>query len=49
MTSWDHNCQFPSCPGERAAGRDMCTLHAHVRVSSTGSWVDDPHDHGGHG
>lgn len=49
VTSWDQSCQFPGCPHQKAAGCDVCTLHAHVRVSSTGSWVNDRHDNGGHG
>lgn len=49
MTAWDHSCQFPGCGREKAVGRDVCTLHAQVRVFSTGSWVNDRHENGGHG
>jgi hypothetical protein len=49
MTSWDQRCQFPGCTHEKAIGHDRCNLHVRVRVSSTGSWVDDRHDNGGHG
>jgi hypothetical protein len=49
MTSGDHHCQFPGCTRARAEGRDVCTLHAPVRMSATGSWVSDRHDSGGHG
>lgn len=49
VTSWERNCLFPGCTQRKVAGRDVCTLHIRVRISSTGSWVNDRHESGGHG
>lgn len=38
-------CDFPGCP-EAPENDGMCVLHQHVRVSTTGSWIeDDTHHH----
>lgn len=42
-------CVFPRCESAPVAGSLRCHDHRNVRVSSTGSWVNDKHTEGGHG
>lgn len=37
-------CDFPDCGDDPTTDTGMCDLHAHVRVSSSGSFVPDRHD-----
>lgn len=43
------DCDFPGCGRHAELGLRMCEDHVMVRLSSTGSWVDDRHADGGHG
>lgn len=43
------SCDFPGCDRPAELGPRMCDYHVVVRLSSTGSWVDDSHPDGGHG
>lgn len=42
-------CVFPKCQTAPLADSLRCHDHRNVRVSSSGSWVDDVHKEGGHG